>query len=93
MKYKEIEINEDLIQVFVNDEPIELNKREYYLLHFLMTNRNKIFSRNELIEEIWNKPITEQSVDTCINRLRKAIGQARKYIVTRKGFGYGFIEQ
>lgn len=93
MKFKEIQIDENLIQVYVNDIPINLDKKEYNLLLFFLTNRNKVFSRKEIIEEVWTTPISEKAIDTCISRLRKKLGEASKYIVTRKGFGFGFIEQ
>lgn len=92
MQYKEITINTDTKEVLVNNIPVNIDRREYYLLVFFISNRNKIFTREELIQEVWNKDITIKAVDTCISRLRRKLGEASKYIITRKGFGFGFID-
>lgn len=92
MKYKEITINTDTKEVLINNIPVNIDRREYYLLVFFISNRNKIFTREELIQEVWNKDITIKAVDTCISRLRRKLGKASKYIITRKGFGFGFID-
>lgn len=92
LKYKEITINTDTKEVLVNNTLTDIDKREYYLLVFFMFNKNKIFTREELIQEVWNKDITIKAVDTCISRLRRKLGEASKYVITRKGFGFGFID-
>lgn len=87
-----MKINEDIMQVYVNDIPVNLTKREYYLLLFLYKNKNKVFSKREIIDEVWIEPISEKALDTCISRLRAKLGEDSKYIVTRRDYGFGFIE-
>lgn len=83
-----IRINNDEKQCYVDDNPVELTKQEYKLLVFLIDNSPKIFSRGELIAELWDSKVALKTVDMTISRLRKKIGE--KYIVTRNGFGYGY---
>lgn len=87
-----IDRNEKL--VFLDDVEINLTKTEYDILLFLLTHRNKVYSREELIQNIWSSDVvvTNRTIDTNIARLRKKIGKYGNNIVTRLGFGYGFKE-
>lgn len=87
-----IDRNEKL--VFLDDAEINLTKTEYDILLFLLTHRNKVYSREELIQNIWSSDVvvTNRTIDTNIARLRKKIGKYGNNIVTRLGFGYGFKE-
>ena len=64
------------------------------LLMFFLTHRNRIYSREEIINEVWDKNVivTNRTVDTNLTRLRKKLGEYGKHIETRVGFGYGFKE-
>lgn len=77
---------------YLKGNPIKLTKSEYNILSFILNNRNKIFSREELINNAWKEPVTNRAVDTAISRLRKKIGEYSTNIVSRIGFGYGFME-
>ncbi len=92
IEYNTLKINEDEKLCYIDNNPINLTKSEYHVLVFLLTNRNKIFSREELIEAAWTEPVTVRAVDTAMSRLRKKLGEYGKHIVTRLGFGYGFKE-
>lgn len=92
IEYNTLKINEDEKLCYADNEPINLTKSEYHVLVFLLTHRNKIFSREELIEAAWTEPVTVRAVDTAMSRLRKKLGEYGKHIVTRLGFGYGFKE-
>lgn len=85
-----IKINEEEKLCYIDDKPIELTKSEYNTILFLINNPNKTFSRQELIENIWNKPTSERAVDVTITRLRKKLGEYGKSIYTRTGWGYGY---
>ena len=87
-----IYINDDQKLCYIDENPISLSKNEYSLLKFLLQNTNKIFSREELIENVWDKRVSDRTVDVTISRLRSKIGRYRKSIQTRGGFGYGFFE-
>lgn len=92
LAFNELKINSDEKLCYIKNEAINLTKSEYNLLTFLLQNRNKIFSREELIEIAWKEPVSGRAVDTAFSRLRKKLGEYGKYIVTRQGFGYGFKE-
>lgn len=92
IEYNTLKINEDEKLCYIDNKPINLTKSEYHVLVFLLTNRNKIFSREELIKAAWTEPVTARAVDTAMSRLRKKLGDYSKHIVSRIGFGYGFIE-
>ena len=90
--FKDLVINSDEKLCYLKGNPIKLTKSEYNILRFILNNRNKIFSREELINNAWKEPVTNRAVDTAISRLRKKIGEYSTNIVSRIGFGYGFIE-
>lgn len=92
IEFQNLKINEDEKLCYINNKAINLTKSEYHVLVFLLTNRNKIFSREELIEAVWTEPVTVRAVDTAMSRLRKKLGGYGKHIITRLGFGYGFKE-
>lgn len=79
---------------FLDDEDIALTRTEFDILLFFLTHRNRIYSREELIHQIWDNDVvvTNRTIDTNIARLRKKIGPYGNNIVTRLGFGYGFKE-
>lgn len=92
LTFKGLSINEDEKLCTIDEEDVGLSKSEYLLLTFLLKNRNKIFSREELIEAAWSERVLARAVDTAISRLRGKLGVYGKHIVTRPGFGYGFKE-
>ena len=78
----------------IDDEEIPFTKTEFEILHLLLEERGRVFSRQELIDRIWPKDVLvlDRTVDVNITRLRKKIGPFSKCIVTRLGFGYLFEE-
>ncbi|MCR5395655.1 MAG: response regulator transcription factor [Bacteroidales bacterium] len=81
----------DLKQCIVDGTQVKLTKTEFELLSFLMSNKGKIFSRDEIVLHVWNGIIVlDRTIDVNITRLRSKIGQYGAYIITRLGFGYGF---
>lgn len=75
-------------------EDIGLTRTEFDILLFFLTHRNRIYSREEIIQQVWDNDVvvTNRTIDTNIARLRKKIGPYGNNIVTRLGFGYGFKE-
>jgi two-component system phosphate regulon response regulator PhoB len=86
-------INEEEKLCYINDKSIQLTKAEYDLLVVFLTHRNKVFTREELKLIIDKEKIKDRAIDAAISRLRKKIGKYSKYIVTRSGFGYSFIDK
>jgi two-component system phosphate regulon response regulator PhoB len=86
-------INEEEKLCYINNKSIQLTKAEYDLLLVFLTHRNKVFTREELKLIIDKEKIKDRAIDAAISRLRKKIGEYSKYIVTRSGFGYSFIDK
>ena len=92
LSYQGIIMNLDKKTVSIEGEDGPFTKTEFELLHLLLSERGRVFSRQELIERIWPKDVLvlDRTVDVNITRLRKKIGPFAKCIVTRLGFGYYF---
>ena len=78
----------------VNGEEMKMPRKEFEILLKLLTHRGHIFSREELIRDIWPDEVVvlDRVVDVNITRIRQKIGPYAKNIVTRSGYGYGFKE-
>lgn len=94
LSYQGIAMNLDKKTVSIDGEEVAFTKTEFELLHLLLDERGRVFSRQELIERIWPKDVLvlDRTVDVNITRLRKKVGRFAKCIVTRLGFGYYFDE-
>ena len=92
LSYQGIVMNLGKKTVTIDGEDVPFTKTEFELLHLLLDERGRVFSRQELIERIWPKDVLvlDRTVDVNITRLRKKIGRFAKCIVTRLGFGYYF---
>ena len=90
--YQGIVMNLDKKTVTIDGEEIAFTKTEFELLHLLLDERGRVFSRQELIDRVWPKDVLvlDRTVDVNITRLRKKIGPYSKCVVTRLGFGYFF---
>ncbi len=79
-----------------NQETIHLGPTEFKLLQFLMSTPNRVFSREQLLDNVWGVGIyvDERTVDVHIRRLRKALAayQLDKVIRTVRGSGYSFVK-
>ncbi len=91
-----LSIDPDSRQVFRNGTPVDLTQREYELLTFLAARPNKVFSRVDLMEQVWNYNYVGddvRTVDVTVRRLREKIEEnpaTPLYIRTRRGVGYFF---
>ena len=89
-------INTDSHQVFRDGQAIDLTQREYELLTFLASHPNKVYSRVDLMEQVWNYGYVGddvRTVDVTVRRLREKIEvnpASPAYILTRRGVGYYF---
>ena len=84
----------DAVAVAVDGDPIRLTRREFELLRFLVENRNRVLSRDRLLERVWgyDRFIETRSVDVHVGRLRAKLGAAGRQIETVVGLGYRFVE-
>lgn len=87
-----IDRNEKLC--YIDGKPLDLTPTEFGLILYFLTNRNRIYSRAEIIQQVWDgQKVTDRTVDTNMARLRKKLGKYGDHIRTRPGFGYGFKEE
>ena len=92
----DLSINTESHQVFRGSKVIDLTAREYELLTFLASHPNRVYNRNELMEQVWNYIYVgddARTVDVTIRRLREKIETDPSnpvYILTRRGAGYYF---
>ena len=91
-----LSINTESRQVFRDGQAIDLTQREYELLTFLASHPNKVYSRVDLMEQVWNYGYVGddvRTVDVTVRRLREKIEEnpaSPQFILTRRGAGYYF---
>lgn len=92
-------INPENYQVCKHDKPVDLTQREYELLTFLASHPGKVYSRIDLMEQVWNYGYVGddvRTVDVTVRRLREKIEDdpaSPALILTRRGVGYYFAGQ
>jgi len=91
----ELLIDLDRYTVFKNGRSLELTQREYELLKFLASSPGKVFSRQELMSEVWQYDYFGdlRAVDVAVRRLREKLEDnpaEPKYVMTKRGVGYYF---
>ena len=81
-------------RVTVGDTVLDMGPTEFRLLHFFMTHPERVYSREQLLDNVWgtNVYVEDRTVDVHIRRLRKAVeeGGHDKLIQTVRGAGYRF---
>jgi DNA-binding response OmpR family regulator len=84
----------EAVAVAVDGEPVRLTRREFELLRYLVENRNRVLSRDRLLERVWgyDRLIETRSVDVHVGRLRGKLGPVGRQIETVVGLGYRFVE-
>jgi len=81
-------------KVLLDGVEIPFTKKEYEILRLFLENKNRVFSRDEMLTRVWSDEVIvlDRTIDVNITRLRKKIGSYGKNIVTRLGYGYCFEE-
>ena len=94
ISYKGLVLSARNRSCIVDGNNVKLPKKEFEILFKLVSNMGQIFSRAELLNEIWPDEVVvvDRVIDVNITRIRQKIGKYGKLIVTRSGYGYGFIE-
>lgn len=84
----------DAVSVAVDGRQIRLTRREFELLKYLVENKNRVLSRDRLLERVWgyDRVVETRSVDVHVGRLRAKLGAAGGQIETVVGLGYRFVE-
>ena len=84
----------DAVAVAVDGRAVRLTRREFELLRYLVQNKNRVVSRDRLLERVWgyDRLVETRSVDVHVGRLRGKLGEAGRQIETVVGLGYRFID-
>ncbi|QOI98396.1 MAG: response regulator transcription factor [Flammeovirgaceae bacterium] len=92
LRVADLELNRESKEVTRNNRPIELTAREFRLLEYLLINKNRVVSRVDILENVWdiNHDLGTNVVDVYINYLRKKIDAdfGKPLIKTVVGMGY-----
>lgn len=94
---KGLKIDVDSRWVYIDDKEVNLTAKEFELVYLLVSNPNKVYSREQLLKTIWGPsyPGDARTVDVHVRRLREKIEATPadpKYIHTKWGVGYYFHE-
>src|SRR5262245_20300061 len=93
-KGKHLTADFDAVSIIVDGLQVRLTRREFELLKYLVENRNRVLSRDRLLERVWGyeRMVETRSVDVHVGRLRGKLGVAGQQIETVVGLGYRFVE-
>jgi two-component system, OmpR family, response regulator VanR len=96
LKMNQLTLNEQHYEAYRLDKPLGLTKAEFMILNKLMSNPNKVLTKDELFEAVWQEEYLDNpnSLNVHIHNLRKKIEidyRKPKYIMTRWGIGYAFV--
>lgn len=79
--------------VRIGETEIPLSKKEFGILYMLASNPDRVFSREEILAEVWQGEsfVLDRTVDVHIAHVRKKMGEAGNRIINRQGHGYCFV--
>ena len=84
----------EAVSIAVDGTPVRLTRREFELLRYLVQNKNRVVSRDRLLERVWGyeRFVETRSVDVHVGRLRTKLRGAGRQIETVLGLGYRFVD-
>lgn len=90
-------IEEERYQISLHGKQLELSRYEYLILHLLLTHKGRVYSRNEIIQLIWDEPLSsfDRTIDTHIKTIRSKIKEITpdEVIKTHRGVGYSLVDK
>lgn len=88
--HKDVLLNHQTMECIINNQNIDLTTKEFQLLYKLTTSNGRIFTREQLMNEIWgyDSESYERTVDTHIKRLREKVKSDHLELITVRGLGY-----
>ena len=90
LRIGKLELNMNCHTVYSDGECVKLTLKEYEMLHLFMRNPGRVFTRDQLLEQIWDTGYAGETrtVDVHIGTLRTKLGRCGEYIETVRGVGY-----
>jgi two-component system phosphate regulon response regulator PhoB len=94
VSFGRLRFDRDSHRVWVDGVEVELTALEFRLLETLHERRNRVQTREVLLDDVWGieADITTRTVDAHVKRLREKLGAAASYVLTIRGVGYRFAE-
>lgn len=91
-EYKSLSVNINSRKVTISGKNIEMTPKEFELLSFFVKNRDRVFTREQLLDRVWGYEFggDYRTVDTHVKMLRESLGEYRNLLVTVWGVGYKF---
>ncbi len=92
LKYENLTMDLAKKAVYLDQKSIALTKKEFEMLHLLVSHPGRVFSREDILKRVWTDDVyvLDRTIDVNITRLRKKLDSFGQYIVTRLGYGYCF---
>lgn len=88
----DMELNFKKRSLQIENKEVQLTKKEFEILALLLKSKGRIFSREEIFNNVWDNHtiVTDRTIDVHITRLRKKLGKYGKNIKSKPGYGYTF---
>lgn len=93
LRFKDLSLNTDTMEVKIGDRPISLTRYEYLILQLLMSAPSKVFTKNNIFESVWNETFIgdDNAINVHIGNIRKKFSRVNpggQYIQTVWGLGF-----
>ncbi|HKK41519.1 MAG TPA: response regulator transcription factor [Bacteroidales bacterium] len=91
-KFGEIELDNVRKRIIIENDKIDLTRKEFEILKLLLENNGKVYSREDILKRIWGGDVivTDRTVDVNIARIRNKIGKYSSNLKNKTGYGYFF---
>lgn len=92
IRFETLVVNNRDKSCYIDNEEIQLTRKEFDILVLLLSNQGTILSREQIMKRVWSEEVVvlDRTIDVNITRLRKKLGIYGNHIITRTGYGYGF---
>lgn len=92
LQLADLRIDFNARNVYLEQKLVNMTPKEYDLLYFFVNHQGKVFSREQLLNQVWGYEFLGdvRTVDTHVKMLRESLGEYRRWIVTSWGIGYKF---
>lgn len=94
LTYKGLSVLTSRKVCIIDGKEIKMPRKEFEIMSMLLRNRGRVFSRDEILKKIWPEEVVvlDRVIDVNITRLRSKLGEYGRNIITKPGYGYGFMD-